>query len=843
MNVFRSRRGFAVLGLVVLLGLFLVRPGATHLKVRIANSVGLALQREVEIDRVRLRLLPQPGFELENFVVHDDPAFSAEPVLRAQEVSAFLRLSSLLRGRLEISRLSLTEPSLNLTRNDDGRWNIEHLLERTAQTSVAPTGKGRYESRPAFPYIEAERGRINFKVGAEKKPFALTDANYAIWQDSENGWGMRLRAQPLRTDLNLTDMGQVRVSGTWLRAATLRETPLKFNLQWNEAQLGQLTKLLSGEDRGWRGTVNLFADLTGTPADLLVTSDGTLEDFRRYDIVEGQALKLQAHCDAHYSTIDHGFHTIACQAPSGEGLIAVRGEILRWRVPRSYDLTVAAEKIPVESVLSVVRRAKKNLPDDLVAGGRLEAHFHLRASEAGALAFDGGGETTGFRLRSAATKSELVLDTVPFSLRAHAPEKIAKQSLGQRASALLKEPNEPHLAFGPISLKLGRTSPALVAAWITRSSYHVSVEGDTELPRLLDIARITGVPAIHPVFTGSAKVSLQLAGNWSGFVTPNATGTAQLHAVRAEVRGFSTPLEIATATINLGPQEARVQAISASVAGTQWTGALSLPRMCSSIQSCPISFDLHADEIVTDKLSELLNANPPKRPWYRFLSTPSQPGKPFLLRTHATGKVAADRVVIRNVVGTHFTARMDLEEGKLRLSDLRAEVMGGKHRGDWRASFTAKPVTYSGSGTLENVALGQVADAMHNDWIRGTANGQYTIELAGSTSAELAGSAQGSLQFDLRDGALPRIAVAGAPLRVRRFTGSLDFRGPQIEMRDATLDSPSASFTVNGTASMSKKLDFKLVQEGASTLTVTGTLADPQVAPARRSETRAALKP
>jgi len=169
--------------------------------------------------------------------------------------------------------------------------------------------------------------------------------------------------------------------------------------------------------------------------------------------------------------------------------------------------------------------------------------------------------------------------------------------------------------------------------------------------------------------------------------------------------------------------------------------------------------------------------------------------------------------------------------------------MGGKHRGDWRASFTAKPVTYSGSGTLENVALGQVADAMHNDWIRGTANGQYTIELAGSTSAELAASAQGSLQFDLRDGALPRIAVAGAPLRVRRFTGSLDFRGPQIQMRDATLDSPSASFTVNGTASMSKKLDFKLVQEGASTLTVTGTLADPQVAPARRSETRAALKP
>ena len=93
MNVFRSRRGLVGVGLAILLGLFLIRPGATRLKVRIATSVGLALQREVEIDRVRLRLLPQPGFELENFVVHDDPAFSAEPVLRVGNLDVTRDLS------------------------------------------------------------------------------------------------------------------------------------------------------------------------------------------------------------------------------------------------------------------------------------------------------------------------------------------------------------------------------------------------------------------------------------------------------------------------------------------------------------------------------------------------------------------------------------------------------------------------------------------------------------------------------------------------------------------------------------------------------------------------------
>jgi len=38
-------------------------------------------------------------------------------------------------------------------------------------------------------------------------------------------------------------------------------------------------------------------------------------------------------------------------------------------------------KSSVQSVLSLVRRAKKNLPDDLQATGKLEAHFHLRSGE------------------------------------------------------------------------------------------------------------------------------------------------------------------------------------------------------------------------------------------------------------------------------------------------------------------------------------------------------------------------------------------------------------------------------------------------------------------------------
>jgi len=184
---------------LIVLALFLLRPGASRLKSRIVSSISSGVGRPVEVGSVHLRLLPRPGFDLENLVVYDDPAFGAEPMLRASEVTAALRLTSLVRGRLEISRLDLTEPSLNLVHGAGGRWNLEALLERTAHIPLAPTGKAKSEPRLGFPYIEATSARINFKSGPEKKPYALTNADFSLWQDSENSAFSARERSPLLT--------------------------------------------------------------------------------------------------------------------------------------------------------------------------------------------------------------------------------------------------------------------------------------------------------------------------------------------------------------------------------------------------------------------------------------------------------------------------------------------------------------------------------------------------------------------------------------------------------------------------------------------------------------------
>ena len=122
--LFRSRWALAAVAALLLALLLPPLINVNRFRGRIASAIGQALDRDVTVGEVQLRLLPLPDFDLTGMVISEDPAFGPEPMLRADEVTAVLRLTSLWRGRLEISRLSMKNPSLNLVLND-GRWNLE----------------------------------------------------------------------------------------------------------------------------------------------------------------------------------------------------------------------------------------------------------------------------------------------------------------------------------------------------------------------------------------------------------------------------------------------------------------------------------------------------------------------------------------------------------------------------------------------------------------------------------------------------------------------------------------------------------------------------------------------
>ena len=852
MKVFSSKRRIVAAAALIVLLLFLLHPGASRLKSRIASSISSGVGRPVDIGSVHLRLLPRPGFDLENVVVYDDPAFGAEPMLRASEVTAALRLTSLLRGRLEIARLDLTDPSLNLVRAPGGRWNLEALLERTAHIPLAPTAKAKTEPRPGFPYIQATSARINFKSGPEKKPYALTNADFSLWQDSENSWGVRLKAQPFRTDLNLNDTGLLQVDGTWQRADALRDTPVRLEIEWNHAQLGQFTKFFTGNDQGWRGEVLLDVTLEGTPAKLQITSTTSIQDFRRYDIASGQALRLAGRCDGEYSSLNQAFHELLCVAPVGSGLITLKGDV---GLPGShnYELTLTADNVPAAAAAVLMERAKNNLPDDLVAAGTLNGSISIaeNAATAAKLRFEGRGEIADFRLASAGNKAEIGPETIPFRLTTGDS---TGRKLATRKNAFgMRSPGGPHAEFGPFPVAIGRVAP-VARGWVNQGGYNLSVVGEADIAKALRVARMFGLAALQTSSESTAQVDLQIAGAWagrsngttSGFTGPQVTGTVGLRNVRVALRGVASPVEIVSANMQLLPNEVRVAKLSAKAADTTWTGSLELPRGCGTPGACEVHFILNANQIVLDELSAWVNPSPKERPWYRVLESNPQAGPSFLASLRASGQVTADRLQLQAVAATRVSAKVSLDAGKLKIAELNGDFLGGKHRGQWQADFGAKSAVCSGSGNLTGISLARLADAMKDGWIAGIANTSY--EVKGPCPVEFWTSAEGMLQFEMKDGTLPHIALREdtEALRVTHLAGQALLHAGTIDMKDARLDSLVGTFLVSGSASLTGGLDFRLgrVAPGATAAgyTVTGTLSEPRVAPLLGAETQARLK-
>jgi hypothetical protein len=858
-----SKQRVVTAAAVILLALFLIRPGVSQLKARITTSISRAVARPADIGSVHLRFLPRPGFDLENLVIYEDPTFGAEPMLRAGEVTAVVRLTSLLRGRLDIARLELTEPSLNLVRRADGRWNLETLLERTAQTPLAPTAKSKSEARPGFPYIEASSGRINFKIGKEKKPYALLNADFALWQESENAWGVRLRAEPLRTDMNLSDTGLLRMNGTWRRAGSLRETPLQFSLEWDHAQLGQLTKLVSGNDKGWRGDIRLEATLSGIPAAMQVTADASIQDFHRYDISSTDTLRLAAHCDAKYSSAERLVQEMLCSAPVGDGMITLHGDA---GLPgmRHINLSLNAEGVPVSAVAQAARRAKKDLPADLVSTGSVQGNFTVKEDGPSPLGpqFQGRGEITNLRLQSSSTRVEFSPGSVPFVLRSGRTETrafLARKS-GQKLGDGLQVPDELHIEYGPFPVALGRPVPAQARGWLARSGYGMVVRGSGDVAHTLRLASLLGLPALKASAEGAAQLDLQIAGSWtakvsgnsSAFAVPEVTGTVQLHNVRALVRRVNGPVEISSAELDLLPDQLHVEKLNARAGDTGWTGSVTMPRGCGIPGACLVRFNLNTEEIGLSELSGWLSSKPGQRRWYQILTSAEPVTPTFLENLRASGKVSAGHVRIHNIVADRVTASLELERGKLRISELRGDVLGGKHRGDWQMDFAAGTPLFTGSGTLTGISLKQVADAMHDAWISGTAEGTYQLKASGANSMDFWQSAGGSLQFDLRDGGLPHISLTGdeEPLQVARWQGLAVLQGGKIEIDKGKLVSPLETYEISGTASLGRVLDIKLTRgtdtksaAGSLVYNVTGTVAEPRVALTPAPETQARLKP
>jgi hypothetical protein len=822
-----------IIAALLLLGLFLVRPGASRLRWRISQSMSQQLGRRVEIGWVHLRFLPRPGFDLEDFVVRDDPAFGAEPILRSADVNASLRISALLRGRIEISTLSLNNASLNLTRDWRGKWNLNNLIERNASITTAPTSAPRRQARAEFPYIEASHARVNFKIGNEKIHFALNDAELALWQDSENAWGLRMKARPIRTDANLTDTGLLNVSGLWQRSAVLHDTPVQFAFEWKQAQAGQVSRLIFGNDRGWRGSVLLSGSLSGTPGALKVFVHTSVEDFGRFDAFSDSELRLAGQCSARYSSTGNDFSEINCAAPVGDGSLELTGNLSGPLSAPSYGLTLNANKVPAHSVISLLRRIKAKLPEDLAATGTLNGSLvGTRTDFSKPPELHGNGEIEGLTLRSGSFPA-LTFGAIPVALSVDPKSSDGRTTL-QRA----------RIDLAAFTLPMGRPSPVRARASVSLAGYEALLHGDAGIKRLLQTAQIMGVPSPAVSADGNSTVDLRIAGSWMATQQPIVTGTAQLRSVYAKVRGANGTLRVDSADLALGDQSVRVRNLTASATGSVWHGTLEIPRPCVAPDKCPFQFNLRTAEAKAAGMNEYLNPQAGDKPWYSFIPGKSSE-KPYLMATTASGKLAIGNFILGKAVCTHFSSDVTLRSGKLTLTNVQGEVLRGDGTGAFEADFSSRPPAYRGSGKIDAVSLEELSSLTNGGWIEGIGSSRFQFKTTGYQLRELLSNADLNADFAVKDGVFPNVVGVGsaAALRARIFEGSLVLRDGNFSFDGAKLENDAGVYSISGTASMTGALDLKMLSESSAGYNLSGTIAKTRVSRILTSATQASLKP
>jgi hypothetical protein len=131
---------------------------------------------------------------------------------------------------------------------------------------------------------------------------------------------------------------------------------------------------------------------------------------------------------------------------------------------------------------------------------------------------------------------------------------------------------------------------------------------------------------------------------------------------------------------------------------------------------------------------------------------------------------------------------------------------------------------------------------MQDAWATGTGDLGYQLKMTGLSRSDLRSSASGIGDFTLHDGTLRHMGLDSKanPLKVNKAEGTIELRDGNFVFSDAKLQSGSAVYSLQGSATWTRELNFKLTDNQHS-YALSGTLEKPEVQQAPATE--AALKP
>ena len=788
---------------------------------RLERSFG----RAVDVGSFDVRLLPTPQLDAMNVTVSEDPAFGYEYFLRAERLSAGLRWTGLLRGRFEFGTISLSKPSLTLVRDSRGRWNLEGWLP-PAKGNPGQSQRVYGPPSPVAPVnrlqkIEFDEGRIDFKLEADKLPFAFTNVYGSVEQVSQGRWQLRLVAQPWRSGVSLQSTGTIKVNGD-VAGTSARLQPAEVTLHWSNASLADVFRLARGQDYGVRGAFALdataksgFAKEEG-PEDWTFSLQGRAGQIHRWDMTEradnprlSVSAKGRWNVGARRLIAEH--LSVECPASNLRGVFSLTG----GDVP-SMELRLDSMGIQASELLAWYRAFHPDIAEGITAeqyftGGMILRGWPLTLDSA-ALASRGGTiKVPGFQepvrigpVNGGRERSTFVIGPVRVALGGDIRDVMAPKRRR-------------------VVLAMNNAADLTLTHGLDTNAGNISIEGNFLIVQ--DFLKLSATFG-HKLNQGwdlSGQVTALTEWEWKRPFSGQWNGSIILNKASLSVAGLNQPLNISEGALNWveGRRIARVLRVEGF--GGMWTGTIEETPASDVENPAKWRFRLAVDQMDAAELDRWVG--PRARPtWLQKLlpsllggTAPNTPASELLRRVNAQGELDILELTLEKMKLAQVHAKGSLHDLQLDVNEAEASWAGGKVRAKFSAKFLPRP-SYDFTFQLERVNLAQLPGAGRlAERVGGVASGTLQLKAEGVGREELLGklSGQGDLQLSKVEfrGWDVNASVADGAARFgnsRWPTGEASFRlrDRSILVDELRLDGAKESTRVNGTVSFGRDADL-----------------------------------
>jgi len=224
------KRLFAIVGVVIFALLvaavaipFLVNAN-TFLPI-LEQRLSATLGRKVTLGNLSLNLF-EGGLTAKNLIIADDPAFSTQPFLQAQQLHIGVNLEKLLfHQQLDVTKLDIIQPDIQMLQSTaNGRWNYSSLGSNAGTSGPQSHSQSKIFSVDS---LEIENGQA--RVGTV--PAVTAPRTYSAIDLSVSHFSIST-AFPFQLSAHLPDQGTVKMAGTAgpIRASDSSLTPFQADL-------------------------------------------------------------------------------------------------------------------------------------------------------------------------------------------------------------------------------------------------------------------------------------------------------------------------------------------------------------------------------------------------------------------------------------------------------------------------------------------------------------------------------------------------------------------------------------------------------------------------------------